>query len=137
MPDYEDTRAEPAFQPEPGVGFGRPPVHAQFKPGPSGNPAGRPRGASGLRTDVLQMLRSPVLVNEGGRKRKISTQRATLARVREKALKGDQRSIELLFRFATAYNGEELMAINQDLLLREDQEILAAHNRKMKGEAER
>jgi hypothetical protein len=26
------------------VGYGRPPRHTQFKPGRSGNPAGRPKG---------------------------------------------------------------------------------------------
>ncbi len=142
--DDADARVEPEVHPEPPlhsqpqsqpqVGYGKPPVHARFKPGRSGNPAGRPRGASGLKTDVLKMLRSPVLVNEGGRKHKISTQRAALSRVREKALKGDHRSIELLFRFATTYNAEELIAINQDLLLQEDQDILAEFNRQVKGE---
>jgi hypothetical protein len=31
------------------VGYGKPPKHGQFKPGKSGNPRGRPRGAHGLK----------------------------------------------------------------------------------------
>ena len=37
------------------VGYRKPPKHSQFKPGQSGNPNGRPRGAS-LATQVRNLL---------------------------------------------------------------------------------
>lgn len=36
---------------DPKVGYGRPPRHAQFKPGQSGNPRGRPRGSKNKITE--------------------------------------------------------------------------------------
>ena len=34
------------------VGYGQPPTHSQFRPGQSGNPAGRRKGVRNLKTDV-------------------------------------------------------------------------------------
>ena len=34
------------------VGYGRPPAHARFKPGKSGNPRGRPTGRKNLTTVI-------------------------------------------------------------------------------------
>jgi hypothetical protein len=59
------------------VGYGKPPTHSQFRPGQSGNPAGRRKGVRNLMTDVKRTLKVPVSVKEGGRSRKISTQGGT------------------------------------------------------------
>src|SRR6476660_557937 len=56
------------------VGYGRPPTHSQFRPGQSGNPAGRRQGVRNLQTDVMRTLRTPIKVKEGGRSRTKSTQ---------------------------------------------------------------
>jgi hypothetical protein len=54
------------------VGCRRPPKHARFRAGQSGNPGGRCRGVRNLMTDVKRTLRVPVKVKESGRSRKIS-----------------------------------------------------------------
>jgi len=54
------------------VGYRRPPKHARFRAGQSGNPGGRCRGVRNLMTDVKRTLRVPVKVKESGRSRKIS-----------------------------------------------------------------
>ena len=38
------------------VGYGRPPVAKQFKPGTSGNPKGRPTGAKNLKTLIREAM---------------------------------------------------------------------------------
>jgi hypothetical protein len=76
------------------VGYRRPPQHGQFRPGQSGNPTGRPKGLNNLRTDVKRTLEIPVRVHEGGRSRRISTQRGALMRLRENALQGNARALD-------------------------------------------
>jgi hypothetical protein len=88
------------------VGYGKPPRHSQFRPGQSGNPAGRRKGVRNLATDVKRTLRVPVKVKENGRSRKISTQEGALMVLREKALKGDARALDRLLEYASRYNND-------------------------------
>ncbi len=78
------------------VGFGRPPEHSRFKPGQSGNPRGRARGASNFLTDVTKELNEQIRVREGDRERSMTKQRALVKAMVAKALKGDVRSAALL-----------------------------------------
>ena len=90
------------------VGYGKPPEQSRFKPGQSGNPKGRPKGVRNFKTDVQTTLKAPVKVIRGGKPRNVSTQEASLLRLREKALGGDARALDRLLGFAQAYNNEEL-----------------------------
>lgn len=78
------------------VGYGKPPKHAQFRKGTSGNPRGRPKGARGLRTDLMEINAEKITVIENGRKRKMTRQQATLRAMSAKALKGDVRAATAL-----------------------------------------
>ena len=53
----------------------------------------------------------------------MSTQEGVLLRLREKALKGDARSLDLLVELAQAYNAEELATADDGVLGASDQEI--------------
>lgn len=88
------------------VGYGRPPKHTRFKPGQSGNPAGRPQGVRNFGTDLKATLNAPVRLMRDGRPRKVSTQEAMLLRLREKALGGEARALDRLLVLAQAYNNE-------------------------------
>jgi len=114
------------------VGYGKPPKHSQFKKGQSGNKKGRPKGARNFKTDVIEVLTMPVPVTENGRKRTISTQRATLLRLREKGLNGEIKAIDRLMALAGVHNAEDLASDAQEQLSDTDQEIidhfLARHN---------
>ena len=109
------------------VGYGRPPTHSRFRPGQSGNPAGRREGVRNLKTDVIRTLRTPVKVKEGGRSRTRSTQEGLLLVLREKALRGDARAIDRLVDLALRYNSDPGEIGPAQGLAADDQAILAAY----------
>ena len=110
------------------VGYGKPPVTTRFKPGQSGNPKGRPKGAKGLNTIVRETLGGKLAVRTSEGTRKISKIEAVLQKTLEKALKGDARAqFELmkLWRIAVpdspdahdaAGNGESLSSADLAIL---------------------
>jgi hypothetical protein len=78
-------------------GYQRPPSDGRFKPGVSGNPRGRPKGARNLRTDVAALMGKKIPIRENGKARRISRQQAMLLRLYEKALQGDVRAATSFF----------------------------------------
>jgi hypothetical protein len=109
------------------IGYGRPPTHTRFRPGQSGNPAGRRKGVRNLSTDVKRALKVPVKVKEGGRTRAISTQEGALMVLREKALKGDARALDRLLELARLFNNDAGEIGPGQALSADDQAILAAY----------
>ncbi|SRR6266851_2640250 len=89
------------------VGYGKPPKHSRFKRGRSGNPRGRRRGGRNFKTDIKAALEAPVKVTRNGKPHKLSTQKAMLLRLREKALGGDVRALDRLILLAQTYNDDE------------------------------
>ena len=82
------------------VGYGKPPQKTRFKKGSSGNPKGRPKGARGLKTDLLEELGSQVNVTENGQSKKYTKQQIVVKRLTEKAAMGDMRAINTLIDLA-------------------------------------
>lgn len=110
------------------VGYKKPPRHSRFQPGKSGNPRGKQKGVRNFSTDVKRTLEVPVRLNDQGRTRRVSTQEAALLRLREKALKGDPRSIAQLLELAKIFNSATVVKSDGDkALLVEDQAILDAY----------
>lgn len=106
------------------VGYGRPPKQTRFKPGKSGNPRGRPKGRNNFSTDLKATLKSTVQITEKGKPKRISTQKAALMRLREKALSGDTRALDRLIDLARIHNDEELVEAASVSLAPSDQAIL-------------
>lgn len=109
------------------VGYSKPPKHSQFRPGQSGNPAGRRKGVRNLGTDVKRTLATPVRVKENGRTRKKSTQESALMVLREKALRGDTRALDRLLDLAARFNNDAEPG-QAPQLPAHDQAILAAYS---------
>lgn len=85
------------------VGYKKPPKHTQFKPGRSGNPRGRPKGAKGLNTMARELLTQKVAVRTAAGEKKMSRMEATLQKLHELAMKGNPRAIaEMLKLYANA-----------------------------------
>jgi Family of unknown function (DUF5681) len=108
------------------VGYGKPPKHSQFRPGQSGNPAGRRKGVRNLKTDVMDMLATPVKVKEGGRTRTRSTQKAVLI-LREKVFKDNTRALDRFLELAMRFNDDAAEVGQAQPLPADDQAILAAY----------
>jgi hypothetical protein len=109
------------------IGYGKPPKHSRFRPGRSGNPAGRRKAVRNLMTDVKRTLQVPVKVKESGRARKISTQEGALMLLREKALQGDARALDRLLELARLFNNDAGETGPAPALASDDRAILAAY----------
>jgi hypothetical protein len=101
------------------VGYGRPPRHAQFKKGQSGNPKGRPRGAKNVATILEQALEERITITENGRRRSATKMEVIAKQLVNKAAQGHHGSIQFLIAYAEklqASKSEERPVDIRDLL---------------------
>jgi len=82
------------------VGYKKPPLHSQFKPGQSGNPKGRPKktGPTLLEAVQKELAKIVLLAENGGQPRKVPKLEAVLARLVAEAMKGNIKATTLLLR---------------------------------------
>lgn len=78
------------------VGYKRPPKATQFKKGQSGCPQGRPKLAKAFKTDLQEELEEIITVNEAGKSKSTTKQRALIKRLTTSALSGNVQSIKTL-----------------------------------------
>ena len=100
-------RPRPPSDPQYQVGYGRPPLHTQFKPGQSGNPRGRPKGARSLAATVRKVLGRKIPVIERGQRKLVSADEAMLHRYLEMALEGDVKAGAFLLGFLERFQPGE------------------------------
>lgn len=81
------------------VGYGKPPPGTRFKPGESGNRAGRPKGRKNEATIVTAVLSETIPVTLKGRRRNMTVFEASLRRQCQKALEGDPKAFAIVERF--------------------------------------
>jgi hypothetical protein len=81
------------------VGYKRPPVHSQFKPGQSGNPRGRPKSVKSLQTELLEELGELTHIREGDTELEIPKGRAILKTLVDEAVGGNMRAIAAVLSF--------------------------------------
>jgi len=89
-PSAENTgTAEKTYK----VGYRRPPLNRQFKPGCSGNPKGRAKGSRNLKSVVLQAAGRPIRVRKNGKVQTTTTLEAMVENAALKAAQGDAKAL--------------------------------------------
>ena len=86
------------------VGYGRPPVNRQFKPGQSGNPRGKPKGSKNFPTMFAEAMSRPVTVRDKkGKIRTLSKQELMVEVMVNKAVAGDPKAFAAVVQFAEKF----------------------------------
>jgi len=109
------------------VGYGKPPRAHQFKPGKSGNPKGRPKGAKSEETLLRELLQQKISLNERGKTRRITVLEGILRRIAEDCLKGNTKSAAFLLNRLNAITSGEPV---ESALSEDDDAVLQAYIQK-------
>lgn len=104
------------------VGYRRPPKAHQFKPGQSGNPKGRPRGAPTLQEVMSREASRLVKVKQDGEIVSIPKLVALVRQVFSKALNGDLSAARLIIQLTADPTTAEAQ-ISEDVTLPSDEAI--------------
>ena len=106
------------------VGYGKPPKKHRFQKGKSGNTTGRPKGTKNLKTDLMEELGEPVQLREGGKRIKLTKQRAMVKSLVARAIKGNDRAATKLIDLYLKVVGIEDAASDADLALSPDEQAI-------------
>jgi RNA polymerase-interacting CarD/CdnL/TRCF family regulator len=109
-PDYE-------------VGYRKPPKHAQFQSGQSGNPRGRPKGTLNVRTILDRAVRERVTIIEKGKQKSITKLEAAAKQLANKAASGDLRALHFLLPQLLVV--DETLALPTEEANLDDQAVMA------------
>ena len=118
------------------LGYRRPPESGRFKTGKSGNPKGRPKGSTNFLTILEQELSQTVVVNENGRKKKITRLQAMVKRIVAGALQGDLKALMTLFEILRRTG--KFQESGETLLPEDYQSVLDSYiNRRQKADSKK
>ena len=106
------------------VGYGRPPKEHQFKPGKSGNPAGREKGSRGLKTDLKAELEARMTIRINNEPVSDTRQRLLLRALASRAAAGDVRAAAIVIPLIIQVLGIEDRGTDRKKLSPLDQSIL-------------
>ena len=106
-PDAEDSDKRNADDDPNRVGYGKPPRKHRFKPGQSGNPRGRPKGAKGLKAELRAELDEFVTITVEGKRRRIRKRRLIIKSLAAQAAKGNVAAADKLLALVIQAEGFE------------------------------
>jgi len=89
------------------VGYGRPPIHSQFKPGQSGNPKGRPKGTRSLASVVRAAMTERVTIVLNGKRKSVSKLDAAMMQAANQAAGGEHRAMRLVVDLMRGFESAE------------------------------
>lgn len=106
------------------VGYGKPPKHTRFAPGKSGNPLGRPRGARGLKTDLVTELSARHTIHINGKPVRGNRQQLMMRTLATRAASGDLRAQAVLLPLIERALGLEDRGDARERLSKQDETLL-------------
>lgn len=136
-----EAAARPAGDYE--VGYGKPPRHSRYKPGQSGNPKGRPRGALSLNTIVRKRMHEIVSLKTARGISRVPRIEGLFMKAMEVGGRGEIRALERLFAMYVAAFPEPAEAsepvgpVDPGLVSDADKAILALMRAEMAAELRR
>jgi hypothetical protein len=119
------------------VGKGRPPLLTRWKPGQSGNPMGRPKGAKNIMTCFRQELNRKIDIKERGIVRRVTSREAIAKTITNRALKGDSKLLPVIMaidREVSALEARE--KLKRSIVGMTPQQAMEAFKRAIRGEDE-
>jgi hypothetical protein len=127
-----DTETEADFQ----IGYRKPPRHAGFQKGRSGNPKGRPKGSKNFATLLTEALDAKVQVTEDGKRRRVTKRELVIKQLVNKSASAEARSLKILLdlmlnleaRARSSSAAPTTPAIGPD-----DEEVLAQLKERLEG----
>ena len=115
------------YNSNPQVGYGRPPAEHQFRPGQSGNPNGRPKGARSFKSDLRDELGEVVSISDDNNETiEVTKQRAIIKTLLRMAIAGDPRAIATIVGSCARAFGDDDGDV--DVEAPEDRAIMQAVN---------
>jgi hypothetical protein len=115
------------------VGYGKPPKHAQFVKGQSGNPKGRPKGSRNFATVIQDELKKRVAVTEDGKRKRITKREAVAKQLVNKAAAGDPRAIPILLNETRPHETDAVSgAMRLETMSPEDQAVMESIMRRIR-----
>jgi hypothetical protein len=118
--NVDDGPEEPHYE----VGYGRPPKATRFKPGQSGNPRGRPKGAKSIPALLEGELNRKIRVREGNRERMLTMRELLVRRLVANGVQKGGRDGDLLLRMLASHAADEGLASLPQALDAQDEAIL-------------
>ena len=109
------------------VGYGKPPVEHQWKPGQSGRRGVATKKPATIADTLKAKLMARVPVDRGDRRRYMTMQDLIIEQLVRDAAKGDARARALLFSLLVRHEGTDETVIDPGLLSADDQELIDAY----------
>lgn len=109
------------------VGYGNPPQNTRFKPGQSGNPKGKPKGAKNLATIVDKAIKEKVVVSENGKRRSVTKLEVAVKQLVNKAAIGDPKAMTQLLPLVQIIEGRAEADAALTPILAEADDLVMAH----------
>lgn len=97
------------------VGYGRPPIESRFKPGKSGNPSGRPKGAKNKPSKKFEKIKhlyskiadEKITIRKGDKPARMSMMECILQQAMNQAVKGEAGMTKLVLKLGREIEQED------------------------------